>query len=725
MSNKKEPKMDLAGDLGTAIFDLFAILMEKLLSGLSLLCVWLWRKYIVGGNSSAIKKIERADLKKTKETKEYESIGYSITRKKDIKGEELDKRKHTLICGASGFGKTVLLDALMYDDLRADKPVIFIDPKGDNQSLLQFINLCRFCERDFQVFSEYYEGPGQIALNPVKEGSATTIADRMHYSFDWSDEHYETLCYTALKKACELVISDKITPSYKNILNKIIEISCPYDKKKLFIRKDIEGIIMRLSNLIQSDFGERLEEDGLSMDEIWKSKKCVYIGLSVLGYPKIARAIGRAVLNDLSYAVYNSYRHLTFDNDEEFSPVGVYIDELSAVVSDQFIELLNKCRGAKMELTFAFQSPSDITKINPHLTQQVLENSSNWFILKQRMEAGSNLFSESIGTDEGTKETVRIKDGERQDIGSQRDVQELLVHSNIIKNLKQGQAVLLQHNPTNVELINIKYIDPEIAQHNVKVLENDGFIPKIFEDFKKQKIVNVPPTKIAAKTNKKLSAMDKKILEAVGSWKVIFIKDLARLPDVTQSYDSLCEKVRTLEGHGYLRGNLKKRTGKHITLTEKGFSSIGLQNFDLVVNPDHDLLCTRVIMDLLATGFFLSGRVPKSGEYEMDPDGVLSFKKKPDVFTVAVEVELTQKSKSRIVEKFKKYAKEKFAKALYVFNNKQIFNSYQKILKEQDECVRDKIILTIDENLSINSYSPASTGLSHFKKKTKNNPSKL
>ena len=53
--------------------------------------------------------------------------------------DELNKRRHTLICGASGFGKSVLMNTLILDDLEKGKPVIFIDPKGDNESLEQFI----------------------------------------------------------------------------------------------------------------------------------------------------------------------------------------------------------------------------------------------------------------------------------------------------------------------------------------------------------------------------------------------------------------------------------------------------------------------------------------------------------------------------------------------------------------------------------------------------------
>ena len=479
MKNKKV--QGLGGGIGEVLWDFVIFLMEKLCDFIYWIIKMTIEKVIDPQSSKPdiIKKLNRDDLKNKKTTIREKAIGYSVTQEKDL--EDIDKRKHTLVCGASGFGKTVLLDTLMFDDMQKGRPVIFIDPKGDNESLVQFISLCRIAEREFEVFSEYYEGPGKISLNPVKDGSFTHVADRIHQSFDWSDEHYETLCYSALLESCQLLVKEKKTLSYENIHKKLIHLS--YSK---FTPKDIQGIIMRIEKIIHSDFGKILKDDGLSFDEIWKSKKCIYIGTPILGYPVIAKALGRIILSDLSYAVYNTYRNVTHKKASELSPMGVYIDELSAVITDNFIELLNKCRGAKMELTFAFQSPADLEKVNPHLCLQILENTSNWFVFKQRVEAGANLFSEAIGTMDSIKKTVRTEKGKEMDLGSQRDVQELLVHHNIIKNLELGQAVLLQHNPTRIDLVNVKYIDPEIVKYNVEFLEENEFIPKIFEEYLKE-----------------------------------------------------------------------------------------------------------------------------------------------------------------------------------------------------------------------------------------------
>ena len=477
-SKNKSPDLGL-GEFIVPIIDLMSIIILKGAEFLGLGITWGLNKYVFKRMpKEEIKKIERDDLKTRRSTLDEDALGYSVGRKRNILMDEIQRKRHTLICGASGFGKTVLLDVLMYDDMRNGKPVIFIDPKGDNKSLQQFINLCRITGREFQVFSEYYEGVGTISLNPAKDGSPTHIADRIHYSFNWSEEHYETLCYRALKKACTLLLEKNQKISYKRILDKLVEISDPKDKERLFDRKNIEGIIARLENIVESDFGVKLNDQGMSFKEVWDNKKCIYIGLPVLGYPKIARALGKIILGDLSYSVYDTYKNITVENEDDHTPVGVYIDELSAVITDEFIELLNKCRGVKMELTFAFQTPSDINKVSPDLCEQILENTSNWFVLKQRMESGANTFAEAFGTALGKKETVRIQDGEEQAQGSQRKVEELIVHHNIIKNLNEGQGVLLRHSPSSVDLVNFKYINPKTVFSNIRFLEEQGDVLK-------------------------------------------------------------------------------------------------------------------------------------------------------------------------------------------------------------------------------------------------------
>lgn len=480
MSNKQSKGHEGWGDFIEPLIDLLTQIIIFLGKGFVLMTEWLFDRYVGARfrRKDAIKKIERKELKNKYSTRSGDALGYSITNKRDIKMSELDRRRHTLLVGASGYGKTVLLDGLIYDDLAQGKPVIFIDPKGDQKSLEQFINLCRMTGREFQVFSEYYQGEGAISLNPVKEGSATHIADRIHAAFTWSEEHYANCCYDALKSACIRLKNLKVPVTLKSLHQIIVSESMPKSVDSIFDRKEVSGIISRLEKIIDSDFGSSLDMNGLSFKEVWGKQTCVYIGLPVLGYPMSARSLGKIIMGDLAYAVYDKYRNANLEENKKLSAIGVYIDELSAVITEEFIELLNKCRGAQMELTFAFQSPSDIEKVSPELKDQVFENANNWFILKQRMASAATDISEAIGTQAGAKQTLRVESGVTQDQGSTRDVEELIAHPNIIKNLGPGQCILLRQGPVKIDLLNIKYIDPQIVSGNVEFLDSIGLVVK-------------------------------------------------------------------------------------------------------------------------------------------------------------------------------------------------------------------------------------------------------
>lgn len=430
-------------------------------------------------SSSSFKKIERKDLSKSKKSISDSAIGYSLTTKRELMGNNIVRSDHTAIVGASGAGKTVLLDTLMYDDLRNGKPVVYIDPKGDNETLLTFINLCILTGRDYAIFSEYYNGHGACKLNPVKDGTVTNITDRIFDSFIWSEEHYAQICYDALEDSIKKLLKESKQVTIENIHNELLTLSDSSNKSKCIYKRDeVRGILSRLRKYINSDYGDKLKGiNALSFLDIRNSKKCVYIGLSVLGYSKMARSLGKIILGDVAYCAYATYKSITPTSKDDLTSLGLYIDELSAIITpNEFIELLNKIRGAKMELTFGFQSPSDIKKVDQELLIQVLENTSNWFIFKQRMREGAQLFSDSIGTNESTKQTMRIQDGEELAHGSQRTVEELTAHSNIIKNLGKGQCILLRHYPTRLDLLNVKYLDPKIVWKNVEILKKEGLL---------------------------------------------------------------------------------------------------------------------------------------------------------------------------------------------------------------------------------------------------------
>ncbi len=455
MKNNNKSK-DL--DLFEPIVEIFHELCMMIVGVLKELTKCLWRR--ITKSPAEIKKIERKALSNKKSTIKPESLGLDTRSKKDILLKDIDFTKHSFIVGASGYGKTNLISMLQENNLKQNKPIIFIDPKGDMGALKTFKRLCEKNNRPCYIFSEHYED--SISLNPVLEGSVSLVKKRIMDSFQWSEPYYKNQCKITLSKALNQIKKDGHQFTLKRIYDYVCELQT----------KDNLGLIVQLQEILESDFGKILSsDDGMTFSQIRKERACLYIGLSTQGYGETAVGIGKLFLNEL---LYNSYSSL-IDNDSKANalsnPISVYFDEFGAIVTPEFIELQNKCRGAGIELTMAVQTAADINRINPELTQQIIENANNLFVLKQRLDEGSSFFSSHIGTLISKKLTYQTENGEAQSAGTVREVNELIVHPDIIKNLRIGQCVLLRQSPTQVNLINIRNRQMEAIKKVNKLIE--------------------------------------------------------------------------------------------------------------------------------------------------------------------------------------------------------------------------------------------------------------
>ena len=217
--------------------------------------------------------LKRKSLEIKKTTTKFDSIGYSINRREELKGEDINKKMHGVVIGASGSGKSVLLETLMFEDMRSDKAVIFIDPKADYEGMQRFIDFCKLNNRRHLIFSETYKGEDKIRLNPAKDGSYTQIADRIFKSFSWSEEYYANKSYQVLKLAIKLLMEKEAQINLEVILEKIKELTTLSKSNPHFADINaVDGIITKLSNIVDTDFGAYLKgTDAKSFRELRES----------------------------------------------------------------------------------------------------------------------------------------------------------------------------------------------------------------------------------------------------------------------------------------------------------------------------------------------------------------------------------------------------------------------------------------------------------------------
>jgi conjugal transfer pilus assembly protein TraD len=462
MKNKNNGNNQL--DLFSQIIDLFHEICMLVFKLVKELAIFGYKKWYSKPDPMA--KIERKQLNHQGRTQVEDTLGVDTATRRVMNLSEINFKNHTFIAGASGFGKTNLISILQEHSLRKNKPIIFIDPKGDAESMLTFQKLCHAHHKPCYIFSETY--PDSISLNPIQEGTINTVVDRLMDAFEWSEPYYKDASRRSLTKVLKDLEKDHETFTLQKVLERLIRIES----------KDNLGIITKIESIVESDFGKLLnaEKDGLTLSKIRDEKACVYIGLSTQGYGQTACAIGKLFLGEL---LHNSYIMLSDINDPKKglkNPISVYFDEFGSVVVPNFINLQNKCRGAGIELTVAVQTAADIDQISPELTKQVIENSGNLFVLKQRIAPSAQFYAETIGTILTKKQTYRIEEDTKSSTGSEREANEFIVHSDIIKNLNIGQCILLRQGPSRINLINIRNREFDLIK---KLNHHKSDIPEI------------------------------------------------------------------------------------------------------------------------------------------------------------------------------------------------------------------------------------------------------
>jgi DNA helicase HerA-like ATPase len=114
-------------------------------------------------------------------------IGYTEYKERlELNDRELNQ--HMFAIGTTGAGKTTVIAALMECALKRNKPIIFVDGKGDRNTVNDLVKLANGYKRTVRVFSDL----DQVTYNPLKYGTPTVVRDKLMALFEWSEPYYKT-----------------------------------------------------------------------------------------------------------------------------------------------------------------------------------------------------------------------------------------------------------------------------------------------------------------------------------------------------------------------------------------------------------------------------------------------------------------------------------------------------------------------------------------------------
>lgn len=137
--------------------------------------------------------------------------------------------------------------------------------------------------------------------------------------------------------------------------------------------------------------------------QIIRKRAVVYVGLDALSDAEVAAAVGNSMFSDLVSVAGHIYKFGIDDglpgaNAGNKVPINLHADEFNELMGDEFIPMVNKGGGARLQVTAYTQTLSDIeARIgNRAKAGQVVGNFNNLFMLRVRETATAELITKQL-----------------------------------------------------------------------------------------------------------------------------------------------------------------------------------------------------------------------------------------------------------------------------------------------------------------------------------------
>jgi len=256
-------------------------------------------------------------------------LSFHLFRKKDeiilgpIRISDRDRIRHTHIVGATGSGKTLLMESLIYEDLKNGRGALIIDPKGDREL---YERIKEFCEKigrisDLHLVSAQYKEES-VRWNPCRLGSASEIQSKFLNAWVFSESFYEKACESALLEAINNVLKEKEYFHLPDLVS--------YIKKNTTKSKNIEALFLDFNNLIESEWKEilcasppKLTKKEINFLDITRKNEIIFLDLPTEGKSVQSSKIGRLFLQEI---ILISGLRKIFPSLRSQTPFPIYID---------------------------------------------------------------------------------------------------------------------------------------------------------------------------------------------------------------------------------------------------------------------------------------------------------------------------------------------------------------------------------------------------------------
>lgn len=387
---------------------------------------------------------------------------------------------HVHIVGASGFGKSVLLSHVIKNRIHSGGGVLFVDLKADFETIRQVVSTVKDAgrENDLRIFSC---GNPEIShpYNAIKCGTANQLRDRIMGALIWSEEFYKHEAASFLLKILRglTLLRDRLREPFdlRTILNciadqnQITRIIDELPGTETQVREELEGLHRHLAkpenlkalqglksqleSLLLSDFGHllRAHNGGIDLFEAIQQQKIVYLLLDSRTYGESSRALGKIILQDLKAASARVDNEIPRAERKSFA---VIVDEFADMATEDFVGFLDRARSSKIGVVVAHQEIADLSRISPEFARRLMNSTSTLFAFLQKLPDSSELIAGVAGTRKTREVTEQAETdwlfGERKTgMKSIKEVDEFVIHPNVIRSLNVGECVMVQKYPSS------------------------------------------------------------------------------------------------------------------------------------------------------------------------------------------------------------------------------------------------------------------------------------
>jgi hypothetical protein len=173
------------------------------------------------------------------------------------------------------------------------------------------------------------------------------------------------------------------------------------------------------------------------------SGRITYVLMNSMKLRETASVFGKMILQDLIRLVGDRYAEIDASAGSH-RPVTLIIDEFAAFAIPEFIEFMDRARGAGIGIVIAHQSRADLRAVSPEFQDRVEVNSNTVIVSGVKSSEDADYYAGILGTRTVMKETTQAKDGllgmRQTGMKSLREVEEYVVHPNRLKDLQQGEV---------------------------------------------------------------------------------------------------------------------------------------------------------------------------------------------------------------------------------------------------------------------------------------------